>query len=380
MAEGGAVAGLTVATDVTDVDDDLSATVRVELVSARVERFKERAGTESDVFFATPPGVAVVDVNGASSAVVLTGGALAANAYGVWAAMVALGDGKDAAPLAGEFTLEVTNEPDAPTADAVSANLSVTIAEPDADQTVIDNAVLATNVADADYATEGAVLASLTATLTGRDGDDDFAALAERLFVTSPRVVLTDDGGGVSVTLHSGVPVADAYGAWTATLALEDGGAGRYTVGGITVSVTPDPDAPTAGFAADSTPVTLDEPDADLPYTDNAVLATNVVDVDYATDAAVLASLTATLAVSDENAALAARLFTTSPRVALSDDGSGLSVTLEDYTVRANANGDWTATLRLIDGAEPPVSIGEFMVQVAPLPDCLLYTSDAADE
>ena len=114
------VPALMVATDVADVDGD-----------ALTVALSDRSSNEGALFSTAP----TVSLDTDTSVIVLQGGALNANANGVWTAVVELSDGDATVPV-GTATVNVTAVNDAPT--YAAGVLSVEVAEDTAGRCTAD--------------------------------------------------------------------------------------------------------------------------------------------------------------------------------------------------------------------------------------------------
>ena len=315
---------LTVASDVSDVDGD-----------ALTVALSDRSSNEGALFSTVPD----VSLDTDTSVIVLQGGALNANANGVWTAVVELSDGDATVPV-GTATVNVTAVNDAPT--YAAGVLSVEVAE-DAASVPSAPLTVATDVSDIDNA-----IGDLTVALVGNSSNEG------ALFSTAPTVSLDTD---ISViVLQGGALTANANGVWTATVELSDGEA-TVPVGTATVNVTAVNDAPT--YAAATLSVEVAEDTASVPA---LMVATDVADVDG--DA-----LTVALVGNSSNEG---ELFSTAPTISLNTDTS--VIVLQGGALNANANGVWTATVELSDG-EATVPVGTATVNVTAVNDAPTYAA-----
>ena len=231
--DSGSLSSLTVATDVSDIDDDaLSVTLAgASLLNGGV------------VLFSRSPTVALSGAVGAQS-IVLSGGRLYANTSGEWTATVQLSDGVAVVDV-GVVTVSVTPVNDAP---VFIRHIMVVRIIPE-DQGSLSSAIVAVGVRDIDGDT-------LSVTLAGA------SSVPDNLFSRSPTVALSGAVGSQSIVLSGGSLHADANGVWAATVLLSDGVA-TVDTGMITVSVTPVNDTPATARSSDdctqdaSTPCTI---------------------------------------------------------------------------------------------------------------------------
>ena len=327
-------APMTVATGVSDVDDGDVLTVLLE----------GRSSNEGSLFSTVP----TVSLNTGTSVIVLQGGTLNANANGRWTATVRLGDGSTVVNV-GEVTVNVTAANDEPT--YTLGALSVTVAEDAAGAIPPAPLIVATDISDMDNAIGG-----LTVSLANPSSNEG------SLFSTAPTVSLNT--GTSVIVLQGGTLNANANGVWTATVHLSDGVA-VVNAGVVTVSVTAVNDAPTFTPGTLSTMVAEDTTGT-IPPT-SLTVATGVDDVDNT-----IGDLTVSLADPSSNEG---SLFSTAPTVSLN---TGTSViVLQGGTLNANANGVWTATVRLSDGdasTAATATVGVVTVSVTVVNDAPTYT------
>ena len=314
------LSSLTVATGVSDIEGNaLSVTL---------------AGASSvpDDLFATLPDVALSGAAGAQS-IVLSGGRLYANANGEWTATVRLSDGVAVVDV-GVVMVSVT-----PVNDAPAFTVGTTVMTIPEDSGSLSSLAVATGVSNI----EGNALSVTLA---------DASSVPDDLFATLPGVVLSGAVDAQSIVLSGGRLSANATGIWTATVRLSDGVA-VVDVGVVTVSVTPVNDAP--AFTVGTTVMTVPEDSGSLS---SVIVATGVSDIDGDALSVTLADASS---VPDD-------LFATLPDVALSGAVGVQSIVLSGGRLYADANGEWTAMVRLSDGVAT-VDTGMITVSVTPAND-----------
>ena len=328
--DSGSLSSLAVATGVSDIEGNaLSVTL---------------AGASSvpDDLFATLPDVTLSGAVGVQS-IVLSGGRLYANANGEWTATVRLSDGV-AVVNVGVVTVSVT-----PVNDAPVFTVGTTVMTVPEDSGSLSSLAVATGVSDI----EGNALSVTLA---------DASSVPDDLFATLPDVTLSGAAGAQSIVLSGGSLYADANGEWTATVLLSDAedaeGATTVEVGVVTVSVTPVNDAP--AFTVGTTVMTVPE---DSDSLSSLTVATGVSDIE---GNALSVTLAGASSVPDD-------LFATLPDVALSGAAGAQSIVLSGGRLYANANGEWTATVRLSDGVAV-VNVGVVTVSVTPVNDAPVFT------
>ena len=153
------------------------------------------------------------------------------------------------------------------------------------------------------------------------------------LFATLPNVTLSGAEGAQSIVLSGGVANANANGVWTATVLLSNDVV-TLDVGVVTVSVIPVNDAP--AFTIGTTVAEMTENRGPVP---SLTIATDVSDIDGDALSVMLDGVHGTEA-----------LFSHPPTVALAGFTGFQSIVLSGGLLSADANGEWTATVRLSDG------------------------------
>ena len=206
-----------------------------------------------------------------------------------------------------------------PTFLAASTPMVVSVDETD-DEVTIPPFTVATEVNDIYYSTLTVMLAE------GNSVPDD-------LFATLPNVTLSGAEGAQSIVLSGGVANANANGVWTATVLLSNDTT-TLDVGVVTVLVTPVNDAP--AFTIGTTVAEMTENRGPVP---SLTIATDVSDIDGDTLSVTLDGVQGTEA-----------LFSHPPTVALAGFTGFQSIVLSGGFLSADANGEWTATVRLSDG------------------------------
>ena len=327
---------LTVATGVRDVDGDA--------LTASISRSSAMTEGGAPELFSTQPSITLTGTPGNQTILVASAVAISGVA-GSWIATVELSDGEAMATVA---TVTIVADASNPEFDLRALTLSVL--EPDSSSAV-----------------------SLTVAALVRDPNGDMLTLITTgtsqtpgLFTQAPMVVFQSALDATTSIVVTGATVAaNANGVWSTTVSIDDGTGNTVRVGAVTITVAALPDAPT--FAPGNLVVSRAEPDANVPI-DVLTVATNVRDADG--DALTLSLTDETERVGSEVADSIPRLFVTQPTVTLrgSTDATR-SIVVTGATVAENANGVWTATVDIGDGAGNTVRVGAVTITVSAVSD-----------
>ena len=356
------VPSLTVATGVYDPDGNEWGASLIGSVITLGE-----VGASVTTFFEIEPTLALVpEDGGAGSIVVLQGGVVHGDVNGVWTASVWIDEYVAGTNLISNsqfvdiVTVSIMATPDAPRF-MVAESLTVNVNESDA-PLAIQLLTVATGALDADGDVLSVSLSGVSSTPT-RVG-----AFLGSFFETEPTASLAGIIGYQSIIVSGGTVAADANGVWTATVLLSDydamGDSAGHTVsvGVVTVSVTATPDNPRF-VIADNLTVGVTETDAPVAIP-SLTVATGVRDPD---GDGLSVHLSDGQSTPISVGAGIDSLFETEPTLTLvsEDGGASSEIVLRGGVARADANGVWTATVRLSDGTGNTVSVGVATISVA---------------